>query len=72
MIEIINSVTGLKLDQKTLQEKIVKLSTIVRRFNLRESLKPEVDRLPKGLHKALRDTGQTITEEKLDFMLKDY
>ena len=70
--EIISSVTGLKLDQKTLQEKAAKISTLVRRFNLREGLQLEDDRLPKSLHKALRDTSQAITEEELDFMLKDY
>lgn len=70
--EIISSVTGLKLDQKTLQKKAATISTLVRRFNLREGLKPEDDRLPKGLHKALQDTGQTITEKELEFMLKNY
>ena len=72
LIEIINSVTGLNVAQKTLQEKAAAISTLVRRFNLREGLKPEDDRLPKSLHKALRDSGQNITEEELDFMLKDY
>jgi len=72
LTEIINSVTGLKLDQKALQKKAATISTLVRRFNLREGLKPEDDRLPKSLHKALRDTSQNITEEELDFMLKDY
>jgi len=47
LIEIINFATGLKIDQKTLQEKAATISTLVRRFNLREGLKPEDDRLPK-------------------------
>ena len=70
--EMIGSVTGLKLDQKTLQKKAATISTLVRRFNLREGLKSEDDRLPKSLYKALRDTSQAITEEELDYMLRDY
>jgi len=72
LTEIISLVTGLKLDQKTLQKKAATISTLVRRFNLREGLKPESDRLPKGLFTALRDSGRAITEEELAFMLKDY
>ena len=72
LTEIIGLVTGLKLDQKTLQKKAATISTLVRRFNLREGLKPEADLLPKGLFTPLRDSGQAITEEELDYMLKDY
>jgi len=70
--EIIYSVTGIKADQKTLQDKASDISTLVRRFNIREGLKPEDDRLPKSLHRELQKTGQVITEEELEFMLRDY
>ena len=70
--EIIHSVTGLDVDQKTLQEKAGAISDIVRRFNLREGMKPEDERLPKSLHRKLKETGDIITEQELDHMLKDY
>ncbi len=70
--EIIHSVTGLDVDQKTLQEKAGAISDIVRRFNLREGMKPEDERLPKSLHRKLKKTGDIITEQELDHMLKDY
>ena len=70
--EIIHSVTGLDVDQKTLQEKAGAISDIVRRFNLREGMKPEDECLPKSLHRKLKKTGDIITEQELDHMLKDY
>jgi aldehyde:ferredoxin oxidoreductase len=45
---------------------------LVRRFNLREGLKPEDDRLPRGLHKELAMTGDVLTQEELDYMIKEY
>ena len=70
--EIIRLVTGLDVDQKSLQEKAGAITDIVRRFNLREGLEPEDDRLPKSLHRKLQKTGDLITEQELDYMLKDY
>ena len=70
--EIINSVNGLDVDQKSLQEKACAIADIVRRFNLREGMKPEDDRLPISLHRKLQKTGDIITEQELDYMLKDY
>ncbi|MCG2776083.1 MAG: aldehyde ferredoxin oxidoreductase family protein, partial [Desulfobacterales bacterium] len=67
--EIIHSVTGLDVDQKTLQEKAGAISDIVRRFNLREGMKPEDERLPKSLHRKLEKTGDIIAEQELDHML---
>ncbi len=70
--EIIHSVTGLDVEQKTLQEKAGAISDIVRRFNLREGMKPEDERLPKSLHRKLENTGDVITEQELNHMLKEY
>ena len=70
--EVIGAVAGIAADQKTLQAKAAAISTLIRRFNLREGLKPEDDRLPKSLHRELKKTGQVITEAELDYMLKDY
>jgi aldehyde:ferredoxin oxidoreductase len=70
--EIIHLVTGLDVNQKSLQQKAGAISDIVRRFNLREGLGPEDDRLPESLHRKLKKTGDLITEQELDYMLKDY
>ncbi len=69
---IIHSVTGIKVDRKALQDKASDISTLIRHFNLREGMKPEDERLPKSLHRELHKTGQVITEEEMEFMLKDY
>ena len=70
--EMIHSVTGLDVDQRSLQEKARAISDIVRHFNLREGMKPEDDRLPKSLHRKLERTEDRITEQELDYMLRDY
>jgi aldehyde:ferredoxin oxidoreductase len=69
---MIRAVTGLEASKGALKEKAAAVANVVRRFNLREGLTPADDRLPKGLHRALRDTGRTITEAELEIMLKDY
>jgi len=70
--EIIHSVTGLNADRKILQDKASGISTLIHRFNLREGMKPEDERLPKSLHRELPKTGQVITEEEMEFMVADY
>jgi len=70
--EIIHLTTGLKVNKKTLQEKAAAISTLVRHFNIREGLKPEDDQLPKKFHRKLKKTEDIITEQELDYMLKDY
>jgi len=72
MGEIIHAVTGMSGAQEVLQEKAAAIATLIRKFNLREGLRPEDDRLSRGLHRKLEDTGITITEEELEYMVKDY
>jgi len=72
MGEIIHALTGMSGAQEVLQEKADAIATLIRKFNLREGLKPEDDRLSRGLHRKLQDTGSTITEEELEYMVKDY
>jgi aldehyde:ferredoxin oxidoreductase len=69
---IIGGVAGMTADQRSLQQKAAAISTLIRRFNLREGLKPQDDRLPRSLHRELKETGQVITETEMDYMLKDY
>ena len=68
--DVIHRVTGLDAGEKTLKEKARAIATKIRRFNLREGMQPEDERLPKALHQALTDNGQVITEDQLEVMLK--
>ena len=70
--DIIHGVTGLEANEKFLKEKARAVATQIRRFNLREGMKPEDERLPKALHRALTDSGKVITEDELGIMLKEY
>ncbi len=70
--DVIHIVTGLDADEKALKEKARAIATRIRRFNLREGMQPEDERLTKALHQPLTDTGQVITEEQLEVMLKEY
>ena len=70
--EIIHALTGLDADKEALRERAAAISTLVRRFNLREGLTPEDDWLSKGLFRKLEKTGHEIKAEDLAYMLKDY
>lgn len=70
--ELIHGVTGIRAGKEELRAKAASISTLIRRFNLREGLRPEDDRLPKGLHQALGRTHQCITEKELGIMVRDY
>jgi aldehyde:ferredoxin oxidoreductase len=70
--EIIQAATGLEVGEAVLREKAKAVATLIRRFNLREGMQPEDERLTKALHQPLTDTGQVITEDELEIMLKEY
>jgi aldehyde:ferredoxin oxidoreductase len=70
--DIIHKATGLDADQKALKAKARAVATQIRRFNLREGMQHGDERLPKALHRALEDTGQVITEDQMEVMLKEY
>jgi aldehyde:ferredoxin oxidoreductase len=70
--KVIGMVTGLPASKEELREKASAISTMARRFNLREGLTPQQDRLPKRLHREALPTGQALTEEEMEQMLKEY
>ena len=72
LADIIHKVTGLEAGEKVLKEKARAIATLIRRFNLREGMQPEDERLTTALHQPLTDTGEVITEEQLEAMLKEY
>ncbi len=72
LAKMIYAVTGIDEGKEGLQQRARQIADLIRRFNLREGLKPEDDRLPKVFHRKLENSGQVITEEELETMLQDY
>lgn len=70
--EIIHALTGLPSEKRDLCVIASSLSTLIRRFNIREGLVQSDDRLSPALHRALEDSGKNISEDELDFMIKEY
>ncbi len=70
---MIKAVTGLDLDRDKMRWIAGNISNATRRFNTREGLTPEDDKLPKRFYKeVLPETKKVITEEEMDQLLKDY
>lgn len=69
---MIYAVAGINEGKEGLRQRARQIASLIRRFNLREGLKPEDDRLPKIFHRKLDDSGQVITEKELESMLQDY
>ncbi|MDQ1331034.1 MAG: aldehyde:ferredoxin oxidoreductase [Thermodesulfobacteriota bacterium] len=69
---LIRMLTGLDEKKEILEKRASDISDLVRLFNIREGLKSEDDRLPKYLHKSLEKTGQAISEEELNVMIREY
>ena len=70
--EFLEMVTGENIEKPDLREVATRIADLVRRFNLREGMNPKSDRLPKQLHRRLKDSGKVITESELVVMLNDY
>ena len=70
--EMVHAVTGMDDDLPGLRRKAAAIATLTRRFNIREGLTPEDDRLPKQLHRRLEDSDLVVTEEEIDTMVHDY
>ena len=70
--DIIHALTGLKTDKDTLSKIAGNIATAVRRFNTREGLAKEHDRLPSRFHRQAINQGDIITQEELEAMVADY
>jgi aldehyde:ferredoxin oxidoreductase len=70
--EMIHAVTGLPAGKEDLRAVAASVSTLIRRFNIREGLVRNDDRLSPALHRALEDSGKTITEDELAYMVREY
>lgn len=69
---IIEGTTGLKLDKQDMRSIAARITNNTRRFNIREGLKPEDDRLPRRFHQETLTSGQVITEDDMKTLLKEY
>lgn len=69
---VVHMLTGLKVDKPRLQEMAASISTLVRRFNIREGMRPEDDSLSAGLYRKLKGADNQLTRDELATMLKDY
>jgi aldehyde:ferredoxin oxidoreductase len=73
LAEILHGATGLDLDTAGMRAIAAAVGDDVRRFNLRDGLIPEDDRLLARFHKKpLPETGKGITEEQTRIMLAEY
>ncbi|MDO9567317.1 MAG: aldehyde ferredoxin oxidoreductase family protein [Candidatus Desulfaltia sp.] len=70
--QLIQITTGLKESKESLQKRAAEITDLIRCFNIREGLKPEDDNLPMRLYKKFHKTENSITEDELKAMLKDY
>lgn len=70
--EMLKALTGIDEDIAGLRRRAAAIATLTRRFNIREGLTPEDDRLPRQLHRRLEDSEQVVTEEEIHTMVQDY
>lgn len=71
--QMVQAVTGLELSTDQLKAIAREVTDNTRRFNLREGLTMNDDRLPKRFaEQALPDSGKTISREQMEQMLRDY
>jgi aldehyde:ferredoxin oxidoreductase len=70
---MIRAATGLDLDRERMKSIARSISDNTRRFNIREGLTSEEDKLPKRFStEVLPETGKLITEEQMQQLLADY
>jgi len=72
LVETISMVTGRQTTIEELREVASHIATMTRRFNIREGLTAEDDRLPKRLHKESLPEGGSLSEIEMEKMLQDY
>jgi aldehyde:ferredoxin oxidoreductase len=70
--EMIAILTGLDADRSRLRQCAAAIATLTRRFNIREGLIPQDDRLPRQLHRRLEDSDRVVTEEEINTMVQEY
>ncbi|UCF92538.1 MAG: aldehyde ferredoxin oxidoreductase family protein [Desulfobacterales bacterium] len=70
---VIAAATGVDLDTAGLRSIATDVINGTRRFNLREGLTPQEDRLPpRFCTEALPETGKVVTEQQMEVLLREY
>ncbi|MCD6295871.1 MAG: aldehyde ferredoxin oxidoreductase family protein [Deltaproteobacteria bacterium] len=69
---IVEGVTGLKLSADDMRSIAASVTDNTRRFNIREGLQIEDDRLPKRFHTEALESGKVITRDDMEIMLEEY
>ncbi len=70
---MIKAVTGLDLDRDSMRTIARSIADGARRFNLREGLTADEDKLPRRFFtEALPESGKLITEQEMEQLLADY
>lgn len=70
---MIEAVTGMTLDKDAMRRIARSIADNTRRFNIREGLTSQEDKLPKRFYtEALPETSKVITEEQMNRLLVDY
>ncbi len=73
LFTIIQATTGIKLNIQEIRTIAAAILDNIRRFNLREGLTPEDDRIPRRFFReALPETGKIITENQMTQLLNEY
>ncbi len=68
---ILEGITGTPYTEDEMRKIVTNVSDDTRRFNLREGLTPEDDKLPKRFtREVLPETDKLITDEQMDILLK--
>ena len=69
---IVEGTTGLKLSADDMRLIAASVTDNTRRFNIREGLQTEDDRLPKRFHTEALESGKVITRDEMEILLKEY
>ena len=69
---MIHALTGLPGDKPALQQIAAAVADVVRRFNMREGLKPQDDRLPKPFYQMMQGSDLKLSESEITTMIGDY
>ncbi len=72
LASLVRLLTGQDLDTSGLRKTAARTVDATRRFNLREGLTPDMDRLPRRLTSEVLPSGHTITEQEMETMLSEY
>ncbi len=73
LVQIFSMTCGLDCGREGLQKKAADINTLVRRFNLREGMDPDVHEiLPKAFHHQALETGHVLSKEQFFAMRSQY